>query len=578
MNRILPIFAIATCLIVNPVQGQDPAKDQPVVSPPTTQTAKEVETQMKEDLVLRALVDELERGAAGLKLEDLQRPYFIEYALMDAGSAYASADLGALTDSNSDLNRMLRATIRVGTYQLDNTNCQGDGGFFGGMLGGFGSQIPIEDDYNAIRQAIWWTTDREYKEVTESYEGKIAFMKTRMIEDKPDDFSKETPTICFEKRIHPSVELPPIEQLAVELSKVFREYPEVQDSGVSVGGMAGNRYLINTEGTRMRSAGTWFSVRVNATVQAEDGMKLSDNLTLHARKFEELPPLEELMQQCRKMVQQLIAVKKAPKLESYSGPVLMEAEPAAQIFGSRFAGRFAGGQRPVGSSTDPEDFEKKIDERIMPRFMNVIDDPTQSTIGGEPVSGSYLYDDQGVKVQPLTLVEKGILKTLVMSRNPSKKFKQSNGHGRGVYRPSASIGCLIVTSTDPLSQEKLKERMLDACEEEDLKFGIRIESFGAGSGTPLLMYKVFPDGKEELIRAAEFARIDPKIFKQMLAAGDKPFVMNGGGWNGRTIVAPAMLFKEMDLAKVDEDFDKPPILPNPLLRDQENSAGEKKTN
>jgi hypothetical protein len=85
----------------------------------------------------------------------------------------------------------------------------------------------------------------------------------------------------------------------------------------------------------------------------------------------------------------------------------------------------------------------------------------------------------------------------------------------------------------------------------------------------LVMYKVSPDGKEELVRAAEIARFDLKAFKRMLAMGDKPYILNAGGMPGRTIVAPAMLFEELDLAKIDRDFDKPPILPNPLVRGQE---------
>ena len=80
------------------------------------------------------------------------------------------------------------------------------------------------------------------------------------------------------------------------------------------------------------------------------------------------------------------------------------------------------------------------------------------------------------------------------------------------------------------------------------------------------MYKVYPDGREELVRGAEIARFDLKAFKRMLAAGDKPYVLNSGGTGGRTVVAPALLFEELDLAKIDRDFDKPPSLANPLAR------------
>lgn len=532
-----------------------------------------VQVEMKADVLLRALVDELERGKVGLELEDLQRPYFIEYALVDTAGAFATARLGALTSSHESRSRRLRTDIRVGSYELDNSNFSG--GYYGGMYGmGGGASVPIEDDYNAVRQSIWWATDRQYKSVTENYERKLAFMKTKLIEDKPDDFSHEEPTVYFEDRLDVSIDLPRLEQVALSLSEIFRDYPDIQSSDVSISGDAGNNYLVNTEGTRLRTSRMRFSVSVDATVQADDGMKLSDSITVYAGSFDGLPSLEELSQRCHQLAAQLIEVKNAPKLEAYTGPVLFGAEAAASLFYRRFADKFAGGQRPVGSRSDPDDFEKKLGKRVLPRFMNVVDDPTQEVIAGVPVTGHYLYDDQGMKVNPITLVEKGRLKALVMSRNPSKEFSQSTGHGRGSYQPSSSVGCLIVTASDAADQEDLQEQLLEACEDEDLEFGIRIASLGSlgyggrGGGTsPLVMYKVYPDDREEIVRGAEIARFDLRAFKRILAAGDTPFVLNtGGGAQAQTIVAPAMLFEELDLAEIDRDFDKPPILPTPLAR------------
>ena len=542
--------------------------------------------------MLRALVDELERGKVGLKLEDLQRPYFIEYALMDTASASATAKLGAVTSSNENRSRRLRSSIRVGSYEQDNTNFQGDYGGFsrrGRSGGGFGARIPIEDDYNAIRQGIWWATDREYKSVIENYERKLAFMKTKVIEDKPNDFSRAEPVVHFGKHLEASIDLSRLERMAVALSKIFREYAAVQSSSVSISGDGGNRYLVNTEGTRLRTSGLHYTVSMNATVQADDGMKLSDSITVYARELGELPSLIELSERCHKMVKRLIEVKSVPTLEAYTGPVLFDAEAAAAIFSQRFAREFAGGQRPVGSQSDPDDFERKIGKRILPRFVNVVDDPTRELINGVPVAGHYLYDDQGMKVQPVTLVEDGRLQALVMSRNPSKAFDQSTGHGRGTGSPSSTIGCLIVSGTDPADDEALKEELMEAVADEDLEYGIRVaavgnvgagrgryreyySSFGSlggrGGGTvPLAMYKVYPDGREELVRGAEIARIDLKAFKRVLAVGDRPHVLNtGSGSRGRTVVAPAMLFEDLDLAKIDRDFDQPPILATPLGR------------
>ncbi len=401
----------------------------------------QVEAALKEDVILRAMVDELKRSAEKVELEDLARPYFIEYALMDVQGAYVAAELGALTLSNASPSRAMRVDVRVGAYELDNTNFAGAGWSFNRAT------VPIEDDYTAIRQALWWATDRDYKQAAEDFARKQAFMQQKVIEDKPADFSKEAPVVAFQERVSPDVPLAEMEKLAVELSAVFRDYPGIQESGVRMRGGGGNGYLVNTEGTRIRENGETYEIAIEATAQADDGMPLADTISLVAENFDELPPLAELQQQCRELAERLTRIKKAPKLtEAYAGPILVDARPAAAIFGANFGQRFAGGQRPIGSRSDPEDFEKKLGKRILPRSVTVVDDPTRETFSDVTLLGHYAYDDQGVPAQRVSLVEGGRLQALVMSRNPSKAFKQSTGHGRGLYSPSAMVGCLFVNS------------------------------------------------------------------------------------------------------------------------------------
>ena len=223
----------------------------------------------------------------------------------------------------------------------------------------------------------------------------------------------------------------------------------------------------------------------------------------------------------------------------------------------------------MGSQSDPDDFEKKLNRRILPRFLNVVDDPTLETVAGVKAMGHYRYDAQAVPAQAVSLVENGRLKNLLMARNPSKAFGQSNGHGRGLFRPTAAVGSLLVTATDATAPAGLLEELRDACADEGLEFGLRVAALGnvGGGAAPLATYKVFPDGHEELVRGAQIAEMDLKAFKRILAAGDTPYVLNSASWSGSTTVSvPALLFEELDLAKVDRDFDKPPILPSPLAR------------
>jgi len=536
--------------------------------PAVAQADETLDQALTEDVILRALVDELDRSFGALELKDMDRPYFIEYALYDTGGFGVSAEFGAVTSRNEGRSRSLRTDVRVGSYELDNTNF-GGGGYYGrfGGRGGY-APIPIEDDYNAIRQGIWWTTDRDYKSVVESLAQKRAFMKSKMIEDKPDDFSHEEPVTFLEDRVLLSIDKSRLEKIAVTLSSVFREYPDIQDSGINVSAGVGNKYLVNTEGTRLRTGTTFCRLGASAKVQADDGMRLSDSFDISVLSADDIPSLEQLEQRCRKMIEQLIAVKNAPKMEEpYAGPVLFEPEAATSLFSQHFASQFGGGQRPVGSRTSPDDFVNKLNRRILPRFMHVVDDPTLEMIEGKRALGYYHYDDQGVKAERIELVERGRLKALLMSRNPSKEFPNSNGHGRGLMYPRSAVSTLIVTADPAATADEMKQELLDACQDEGLEYGVRVVSLGSYGSSPLIMYKVFADGHEELVRGAEIAGIDLKSFKRMLAAGDAPYVQNSGSRSdGTTIVAPAMLFEELDLAKIDRDFDKPPILTTPLAR------------
>jgi TldD protein len=528
--------------------------------------ADAVQHEVKTDVLLRALVDELDRNSTRLKFEDMEAPYFIEYVMTDTAAAYVTAQLGAVVTRNDYRNRSLNTDVRVGSYELDNTNFGGSGRSWRGWSGREAS-VPIEDDYNAIRQAIWWATDRDYKDVLESFAQKKAFMETKLIEDKPPDVSHESPVVHFDPRPPMAVDRDRMKQVAVALSQVFRNYAAVQESSAGLRATEAAQYLVNTEGTRLRVTFTVYQVWIRATVQADDGMKFSDSITRYAHSLDGLPSVDELTKDCGEMVKQLVAVRAAPKLESYTGPVLFDAEAASPLFLSYFGRRFGGGQRSVGSRTPPDDFSKKLNRRVLPRFLDVVDDPTLKEIDGVSVMGHYTYDDEGVPARRLTLVEAGRLKALLMSRNPSREFDKSTGHGRGGYASQGIPGCLVVTAREALDPDALKNELIDACQDEGLDFGIRIASLGgSGASAPLVIYKVFPDGREELVRGAEMGRIDIKAFKRMLAAGAKLYVDNNTAAGGQTIAAPAMLFEELDLAKVDRDFDKPPILPSPLER------------
>ena len=156
------------------------------------------------------------------------------------------------------------------------------------------------------------------------------------------------------------------------------------------------------------------------------------------------------------MAQNLVALAKAPKGEDYNGPVLFEGKAGPQIFAEVLGQNLALTRRPAsgggrGGGFEPSEFDGRLGARVLPDSFEVVDDPTQKEWRGRPLFGSYDVDREGVAAKPLHLVEKGVLKGFLLTRQPVKGFEGSNGRARlpGSYGAStAAISNLFVSSSD----------------------------------------------------------------------------------------------------------------------------------
>ena len=558
------------------------------------------------DMIVRALADELAR-ALDLQVEDLEKPYFIQYTVDDNLTYNLAADYGALTTSDRDRSRRFYSRVRVGSYELDNTNYAGDSGMFFGAgfdRAGRQSSLPLDDDYLALRQAIWRATDKDYKGAVETLTKKRAYMKDKNIADRPHDFSAAPPVEHLDPTAVLRFDRADWEDRLCRISAHCKQYPQVQHSGVQLFTGAGNTYIVTSEGTRLRYADTGAVLRLTAEVQAEDGMRLSGGRSYAGESAADLPPVAEILADIDTLVAELTASMAAPIVEQYTGPVLFDGHAAGQMFQALLAKGVAGKVEPLGSQRSPfgatEDLEKKLDKRVLPRSFQVYDDPTVKQFGDEFLFGYYPFDDEGVPAQRVDIVVDGKLKGLCMSRVPTRKLSGTNGHARraaGAGAPSAAVASLFIEFDEGLAADDLKAALIEAAEDEGLDYAVRIESIrsaGLGSsqsdifsfimraqrgragglGDPVIAYKVYTaDGREEPFRGCEFGRVDVTDLRRILAAGDTPEVYNyiggfgmGGSTPPSTIVAPPVLFEEMELAKIEQEHEKRPLLKAPLTR------------
>jgi TldD protein len=533
------------------------------------------------DAVMRAMADELQRSVSELQFKDLEKPYFIQYTVVDQERYRASATFGALTGSDVGRVRILQAQVRVGDYDFDNSEFAG-GGFQGTPPAGVTTAGPIENDYNSIRHALWLATDAAYKQSVEQLARKRAFVQNKIRGDQIPDFSKETAVTVVGPRQELQVDKARWEKQVREWSAIFKDFPQVQESSVVMEAQLTHRYLVNSEGTHTLQPAMLVTVEVEAETQAADGMRLRHWIPFNAGSIDQLPPAQDITKAIRQMAADLTALRSAPVLDAdYSGPVLFTGQASSEMFARVLGPNLSGQRLPLNDQqqgqTTRSELVDRLNRPVLPRFLSVYDDPTAQRIGDKELLGHYSVDDQGVPARKVSLIEQGVLKNFLMSRRPGKDMPQSNGHGRsGVPgRETAQIGNLFIQSNEGKSYDALKQQLIKMCQEENLQYGLLIKALNPDGrspiGSPVLTYKVYvSDGHEELIRGAFAQAIPIRSLRQIEAVGNDSFVVNRlTGSNelptAMSVVAPSVLLEEMELKRPTGTQQQPALLTHPFF-------------
>ena len=567
----------------------------------------------EDDSVLRALVDELERSKT-LKLDDMDVPYYIQYSVNDVETWQAEFSFGGLSSSSMDHSCSLTTDVRVGSWDLDNSNSGGGFGGFGGRgwrgggRGGGGSvSLPEDHDYAAIRHAVWLASDSAYKRAIEGYAEKMASLDESRNEDRPADFTPSEPIV----KVLPLATLSFTDsdwQVSLEkgaqLTNLMNGYPQVVDGGFRISARATNHYIVSSEGTQIRHGNVQYTMNLSVTVETPEGLRLSDSqLWLSSSPASFGSPL--LRSRLVSLVESLTTTSEAPLLEGYTGPVLFDDIAAAQLFQALLArgiaaqpGQSGGGRRRFSGG---ENLERMVGKRLLPTPFAMWDDPTASEYRGIPLAGHYLFDSEGIAPEKVELIKDGKLEAMLMARTPTAKFSGSTGHGRSGRSGSirATIGNLFVAHSNGLSAEELTEALRATAEMSGLEYGLRISALTPGMasmmsggnmrdmrsffqrqrggrggspsplGDPLYVFKVYvEDGHEEPVRGLEFDAISVSSLRDILFAGSEQVVWNQGGTSSSSIIAPAVLFEELDLYAIEDDSGAESNLPAPHARNQ----------
>jgi TldD protein len=210
-------------------------------------------------------------------------------------------------------------------------------------------------------------------------------------------------------------------------------------------------------------------------------------------------------------------------------------------------------------------FASSYHARVLPDFMDVVDNPGMKSFNGKSLVGAYQVDDEGVQAQPVKLVADGRLENYLIGREPVRDFPKSNGHARAALTSAArpSIGVLQVTAHEGLSEDELNKKLLTLAKDRGLSAVYFVETLGPEL-TPRLIYKISADGKRQLVRGATIDDLDQRALRSgVIAAGKEPHTANYDAAVPETILAPALLFDDVTIRRANEKNDKLPFYPPP---------------
>ncbi|MEF3280536.1 MAG: TldD/PmbA family protein [Elusimicrobiota bacterium] len=535
------------------------------------------------DVFLDAMKKELNVSYEKLKNAEKFPMYFIGYEAWDSENWWVSSNLGSIKSEMERKQRIISCDIRVGTPDMDSTHeIKGVNYDENSKMTNI-SILPLNDE-QAIRSEIWNLTDKTYKDALNRY---IRVLTNKQVtaeeEDKSGDFIIVKTTQSFKKYFEPEIiDKDVIKNMLKKLSSVFKRYDFIIDSSVSFSKEYQNRYIVNSNGSEIVEGERRYRLSYLLVARTDDGMDISRYRNYDFENISEMPLEDKVLSDIYNSIDELKNLLTAKQLEPYTGPAILESKAAAVFWHEIFGHRVEGHRQK--SESEGQTFAKKIGQSIMPSFITIYDDPNLKYYNSKFLNGNYLYDDEGVKSQKAVLVENGVLKGFLMQRVPVLGFKDSNGHGRRSpgYLTVARQGNLIVESTKVFPYQTLKKMLIEEIKKSQKPYGLIIKDIEGGftfttrdmpqSYTVLIKYafKIYPDGKEEVVRGLNMIGTPLQTFSRIVATGDDYDVFNGvcgaeSGWVNVSAVSPSLLFSEIETEKVQKSNQKPPILKPPYI-------------
>lgn len=528
--------------------------------------------------LLNTLSQELSRNFKTLKR---QKPpvYYMSYQLFETNQYYVSANLSGLAQERQSEKNEVDITVRVGSPKLDNTReLKGERN----NRGVISYLAPLENTNPlALKNVLWRGTqdaaERAQKEFNSVHNNAATLAENT---DKSDDFVIPSQSLFCQQQPKLVLDLEPIKARLIKMSALVANYDFISYSSAEFSAQQQHKYFVDSVGSRIKTGTTLIRYMFAVTGRNKDGMELRRSVIYDGFSMEDMPAEAVMLADAEKAIAELKALKEADVVDPYTGPAIL-LNKAAGVFFHEVLGHRVEGNRQKSESFG-QTFTKKLGQPIVADFLSIVDDPTISHYNGVPLRGYYEYDDEGVKSQRVAVVERGLLKNFLMSGSPINGFPKSNGHGRKEQGKLAfsRMGNLFVIPTETVSYPELEQKLLEEIKRQNKPYGFIVEDISGGftmtetfapqsyKVNPLLVWRVYPDGRKEIVRGVDLVGTPLTSFSKIIAAADDFEVFNGScgaesGWVPVSSVSPSILLSELEIEKVRKSDYKPPVLPPP---------------
>ncbi len=520
--------------------------------------------------LLRIMQKEMGREMNALSREEFPA-YFMVYKVLEQRSITVNASFGSVLTAEIDSVRAFSASVRVGSYELDNTHALPGERF--NMSEPVTADLPWSNDEQLLRLEIWNATAKAYQDSKKQYQAVLDAQKDEGFKRDADDFSRAEPMEYVEAPVNTSFDdamLKEWKERTKEISSLFLEDTSFLAGTVVFAASNGREYMVTSEGQNIAQNKQASTVLVMGLIRTTDNQAVVDMRTFSANSPSELASQEEIKRQVLEMIAILKQLKNSSIADSYSGPAVLSPQ-AAGVFFHEIFGHRAEGHR-LGDNSDSQTFGNKVGKSVLPKYFNITFDPTVTEYNNQHLTGSYKYDDEGVAAQRVRVVESGILRNFLMSRKPVKGFSTSNGHGRSMTGMNAVSrqSNMFVEAEKTFSESDLRKKLIAECRRQKKDYGYYFNQVSGGltlnsvympnvfTVFPTEIYRVYTDGRpDELVRQVSLIGTPLTMFSEIKAAGDKPELFLGfcGAESGSipvTIVCPSIFVNKIETQKTPE--------------------------